>query len=153
MKRLVVLAVALLAVGGCTSPIEEDPSSTVTEGTSSIAGGTGDDCEATHDADFPDVVDVDLEAVDQREFEVAVTLCSAHDTPERYADAWRVMTPDGEVLGVRELLHHHANEQPFTRSLAEPIEVPDGVERLVVQGRDLANGWGGATMEVTVPST
>jgi hypothetical protein len=82
---------------------------------------------------------------------VAATLCSAYDTPERYADAWRGVTPDGEVLGVRELLHDHAGEQPFTRSLNQPIPVPDGVERLVVEGRDLVNGWGGGTTEVAVP--
>jgi hypothetical protein len=61
------------------------------------------------------------------------------------------MTPDGEVLGVRELLHDHAGEQPFTRTLGQPITVPDGVERLVVEGRDLVNGWGGGTTAVAVP--
>ncbi|CAN5737826.1 hypothetical protein BH23ACT8_BH23ACT8_23550 [soil metagenome] len=36
---------------------------------------------------------------------------------------------DGEVLGVRELLHDHAGEQPFTRSLGDlviPSSVPSG---------------------------
>ena len=77
-------------------------------------------------------------------------MCSAYDTPERYADAWRVKGPDGAVLGVRELLHDHAGEQPFTRSL-DGIEIPDGVQTVVVEGRDLANGWGGGTVEVPVP--
>ena len=31
-------------------------------------------------------------------------------------DAWRVLDPDGNELGVRILTHDHANEQPFTRS-------------------------------------
>jgi hypothetical protein len=54
------------------------------------------------------------------------------------------------VLGVRELLHDHAGEQPFTRSL-EGLEIPDGVKRITVQGRGLEHGWGGGTATVEVP--
>jgi hypothetical protein len=48
---------------------------------------------------------------------------------------------------VRVLTHPHANEQPFTRSL-DGVEIPQEVDRVVVQGRDLINGWGGVTAEV-----
>lgn len=90
------------------------------------------------------------EPTDDGRYLVSATLCSAYDTPDRYADAWRVLTPDGEVLGVRELLHDHAGEQPFTRSLRDPISVPDGVTTLVIEGRDMVNGWGGERFEVDV---
>lgn len=66
---------------------------------------------------------------------------------DHYADAWRVVGPDGTVYGTRELLHPHENEQPFTRSLAG-VRVPDGVTRVTVEARDSVHGWGGATVEV-----
>lgn len=109
------------------------------------------DCSGTAEADFPTVVDAALEPAGDGAYTVSATLCSAYDTPQRYADAWRVTTPAGEVLGVRELLHDHGGEQPFTRSLSEPVEVPADVDELVVEGRDLDNGWGGKTLTVTVP--
>lgn len=107
---------------------------------------------ATADAEHPDVVAATLTPADEPgAWDVAVTLCSLYDTPERYADAWRVVTPDGDVLGTRQLLHDHAGEQPFTRSLVGSLTVPDDVATIVVEARDRANGWGGATLEVDLP--
>lgn len=134
----------------CPSPDTDDDSEL--EEVASASGVMSDaDCSDTADARFPDVVGATLESTGDGTFTVSATLCSAYDTPERYADAWRVLTPSGDVLGVRELLHDHANEQPFTRSLNEPITIPDDVDTVVVEGRDQANGWGGATVEIEVP--
>lgn len=99
---------------------------------------------------YPDVVDVEVHAGQGGSFTFEVTLSSPYDSAERYADAFRIVTPDGETLGVRELLHHHANEQPFTRSLTG-VRVPDDVRTVVVQGRDQEHGYGGQTIEVTLP--
>lgn len=96
--------------------------------------------------EFPSVVDA-VAQWDVPTWTVSVTISSPYDGPTRYADAWRLVGPDGEVLAVRELTHHHADEQPFTRSLAG-IAIPDDVDRVTVQGRDLVNGWGGATVEL-----
>ncbi len=60
------------------------------------------------------------------------------------------MTPEGVELGVRELLHDHAEEQPFTRSL-DGLEIPVGVREVIVEGRDQRHGWGGATVRLSVP--
>ncbi len=57
-----------------------------------------------------------------------------------YADAWRVLAPDGSVLGERILLHPHENEQPFTRSLSG-VAVPAGVTRVSVVAHDRVHGW------------
>jgi hypothetical protein len=135
-----VLLAALVVVGGGCQTRPDD------------AGAGSIDCSTTADAEHPDVVDVELEPVGDRRYEVSATLCSAYDSPERYADAWRVRTPDGEVLGVRELLHDHAAEQPFTRSLGSALTVPEGVDTVVVEGRDLDNGWGGGTFEADLPT-
>ena len=69
---------------------------------------------------------------------------------DHYADAWRVVGPDGTVYGTRELLHPHVNEQPFTRSLSG-VAIPAGVASVTVEARDSVHGWGGATAEVTLP--
>lgn len=98
---------------------------------------------------YPDVVDVSVNGGDG-EYGFDVTLSSPYDTPDRYADAWRVVGEDGVVYGVKELTHDHASEQPFTRSL-RGVEIPDTVNSVVVEGRDQVYGWGGATVSVTLP--
>lgn len=112
------------------------------------AAATGADSAA--EQAFPDVIDAVAEQSPDGTWRFDVTISSPYDSPERYADAWRVLGPDGTELGVRVLTHDHANEQPFTRSLSG-VEVPDGVETLVIEGRDLANGWGGQTFELDLP--
>lgn len=99
---------------------------------------------------FPDVIEVTIEESGANRFDFSVTLSSPYDSPERYADAFRVMDENGTVFGVRELLHHHAHEQPFTRGLYG-ITIPDEVRRVIVQGRDLENGWGGGELMVELP--
>lgn len=102
-----------------------------------------------HAALYPDVVDVSV-SEDDSGYSFSVTMSSPYDSPERYADAWRVIGDDGQVYGVRELLHDHANEQPFTRSL-EGVEIPEGVASVTIQGRDQVYGWGGEVVEVSLP--
>jgi hypothetical protein len=99
---------------------------------------------------YPDVVGVEVTANQDGSFRFSVTLSSPYDTPERYADAWRVRDEDGTVYGIRELVHDHATEQPFTRSL-DGVEIPPGVTSVVVEGRDQVSGWGGAVVIVNLP--
>ncbi len=40
--------------------------------------------------------------------------------------------------------------QPFTASVAG-VEIPDTVNRVTIEGRDLVYGWGGGTVEVPLP--
>ncbi len=98
---------------------------------------------------FPDVLDATASSTGDGTWTFSATLSSPYDTPERYADAWRVVGPDGEVYGIRELTHDHANEQPFTRSHSG-IEIPEDVAVVTVEGRDQISGWGGATVEVVL---
>lgn len=106
--------------------------------------------EAVGDQKFPDVLSAELERTGGA-WRVSATISSPYDHPDRYADAFRVLAPDGTVLGVRELLHDHAGEQPFTRSLQD-LEIPEGVDEITVEGRDLQHGRGGDTVTVEVPS-
>lgn len=102
--------------------------------------------DGSADQPFPDVVGADL-TPDGDTWTLDVTIASPYDSPERYADGWRVLDPDGTVLGEMELGHDHADEQPFTRTQTG-LEIPDGVEKIVVEGHDLENGYGGGTVSL-----
>ena len=69
-----------------------------------------------------------------------VTLSHGDTGWDDYADGWRVVLEDGQVLGTRELLHPHVNEQPFTRSLSGVI-IPDQVETVFIEARTNVEGW------------
>lgn len=99
---------------------------------------------------FPDVVNVKVQARSNQQFDFDVTLSSPYDTAQRYADAFRVLSVDGQVYGERRLLHDHASEQPFTRDLYG-VKIPAGIRVVVVQARDQKYGYGGKTMKVELP--
>ena len=69
-----------------------------------------------------------------------VTLAHGDTGWDHYADAWRVLTPEGEVLGTRTLHHPHVEEQPFTRSLSG-VAIPDGVTEVMIEAKDSVHGW------------
>ena len=77
-----------------------------------------------------------------------VTVQHADTGWDHYADAWRVVGPDGTVYGTRTLYHPHVDEQPFTRSLSG-VSIPAGVTSVTVESHDSVHGWGGA--KTTVP--
>lgn len=56
---------------------------------------------------------------------------------------------DGTALAIRELLHDHAAEQPFTRSLSG-IAIDRGIATVTIEGRDRVVGWGGETFELAL---
>ncbi|HSF96349.1 MAG TPA: hypothetical protein VLA52_15085 [Thermohalobaculum sp.] len=79
-----------------------------------------------------------------------VTVRHADTGWDHYADAWRVVGPDGTVYGTRTLYHPHVGEQPFTRSLSG-VTIPEGVTTVTVESHDSVHGWGGASVEVALP--
>jgi len=97
-----------------------------------------------------DVVDVEVTKQGEGQFRFDVTVRHADEGWEHYADRWDVVGPDGAVLGSRELLHPHVNEQPFTRSLTG-VEIPRDVEEVTIRAHDSVHGLGGAEMTVAVP--
>ncbi|MGF1552171.1 MAG: hypothetical protein ACFBWO_06685 [Paracoccaceae bacterium] len=80
---------------------------------------------------------------------VTATVRHADEGWEHYADAFRVVGPDGTVYGTRTLHHPHVDEQPFTRSLGG-VAVPEDVARVTVEARDSVHGWGGETVELSL---
>jgi hypothetical protein len=115
----------------------------------SAAGRVDADMEAAQQK-FPDVVAVKVRSSGTDRFDFDATISSPYDTPQRYADAFRVVSRDGQVFGERKLLHDHANEQPFTRDLYG-VSIPRSVHTVVVQARDQKYGYGGKTVEVPLP--
>jgi hypothetical protein len=96
------------------------------------------------------VLAVKVRATGAETFDFDVTVSSPYDTPQRYADAFRVRGDDGTVYGERKLLHDHAGEQPFTRDLYG-VKIPRAVRTVVVQARDQRFGYGGKTIKVALP--
>ena len=80
----------------------------------------------------------------------SVTLKHGDTGWDHYADLWQVFTPDGKLLGERVLLHPHVEEQPFTRSLSG-VEIPDGVEEVVIRARDSVHGVAEQEYRLSLP--
>ena len=98
----------------------------------------------------PDVIAATVKARDVDTFDFDVTVSSPYDTPQRYADGFRVTGKGGEVYGERKLWHDHATEQPFTRDL-HGVRIPRAIRSVMVQARDQKFGYGGRTLEMMLP--
>lgn len=59
-----------------------------------------------------------------------------------FANAWEILSTNGELLATRVLAHPHVDEQPFTRSLPK-VPIPEGVSEVIVRARDSVHGYGG----------
>ncbi len=99
---------------------------------------------------YPDVVGASARPSGANRYDFDVTVSSPYDTPDRYADAFRVMSRDGRVFGERKLWHDHAGEQPFTRDLYG-VTIPSDINVVVIQSRDQKYGYGGKTFELALP--
>ncbi|WP_219419632.1 hypothetical protein [Pseudonocardia nigra] len=143
MRRTAMLVLSAALLAACSAgPAAPTPAATDPVAPSAAADAAGQR--------FPDIVEVEATRTGDG-YSFAVTVSSPYDTPERYADAFRVRAQDGTVYGVTELTHDHATEQPFTRSLSN-VTIPAEVTSVVVEGRDQANGWGGGTRTVELPT-
>ena len=144
MKRIgLVVVVGAVVVGGCggESGVTVSSIARIPDETTTIV---------TDEQRFPEILDAQATSAGDGTWTFAVTISSPYDTPQRYADGWRVLGPDGIEYGLRVLAHDHAAEQPFTRSLAG-VEIPPGVDVVQIEARDLANGWSGETFEISLP--
>lgn len=145
----VLFVAALLILAGCGGGQASQSSGDEAQGqsTSDNPPTEATDTGQSDGQKYPDVLEAELESSGDDTWSLAVTISSPYDTQERYADGWRVLTPDGTVIGKRELMHPHGG-QSFTRTQSG-LEIPQGVEEITVEARDLKNGYGGDT--VTIP--
>jgi len=127
-------------------PTAAPPASAPTAGASTTtAAGT-----PTGAAHFPDIVRVMATRNADGSYGFEVTVSSPYDTPERYADGWHLLTPEGQELAVHRLTHDHQREQPFTRTQSA-VPIPAGINRVVVEGHDQRSGYGGKQVAVALP--
>lgn len=152
LVRLLPLTAAALSLAACGSTSPTPTAVTPTAASPAAVTPNAADGDNGNDATvlLPDIIAVEITERADGTFTVAATVSSPYDSPDRYADAFRVLDEQGTELGVRVLTHDHANEQPFTRSL-NSLEIPAGVADVTVEGRDQISGWGGATVTVAVP--
>lgn len=92
-------------------------------------------------ADPPDIAGIEVSGA-----RVSVTLAHPDTGWDHYADGWRIEAEDGTVIGTRELLHPHVEEQPFTRSLTVD-DLPDGL--LFIRGKCSVDGWSDRRIALT----
>ena len=95
-----------------------------------------------------DVIDVEIISLGGDKYRINATVKHADAGWDHYANRWDVLAPDGTVLGSRELLHPHDNEQPFTRSLT--LNIPASIDKVTIQAHDSVHGLGGEVKEVVV---
>jgi hypothetical protein len=114
-----------------------------------ILVGCGDETPVV-ESGCADVIQVEVEEADDGIFTISATVASADIGWDKYADAWEVRAPDGTVLGTRELLHPHVDEQPFTRNLTG-VEIPAGMETITVAARDSVEGFCGEPFDAPIP--
>lgn len=138
-----ILALALVVMLGACSDEEASPTDNGAASQPDSSQNSGDASEEM----FPDIVGVEVTREDEQTASFAVTVSSPYDSPQRYADGWRVLDQDGDVLGEHTLGHDHASEQPFTRT-QDGVSIPEGTTELTVEGRDQVSGYGGDTVTV-----
>ena len=97
-----------------------------------------------------DVVDGKITSLGDGRYRVDATVAHGDTGWDHYANRWDVLAADGTVLGVRELLHPHENEQPFTRSLT--LSIPAGTQFIILRASDSVHGEGGETLQLAVPA-
>ena len=99
-------------------------------------------------ADPAEIVGAEARA-DPSGWTVAVTLRHGDTGWEDYADGWRLVSRDGDVLATRALAHPHVDEQPFTRSLSG-LDLPQG-EAVFVESSTSVTSWSGARFRLPIP--
>lgn len=131
----------------------EDTGSPLVEGRSFTAQrGVGRDVCVEPDLDeplYPDVVDATVTR-DGATYDFVVTVSARYRSPERYADAWRVIGDDGVVYAVSEHDEEPIPGQMTTYSLPG-VEIPSSVTAVAIEARDLVYGWGGETFSLILP--
>jgi len=97
-----------------------------------------------------DVLDVSVSCDSPATCNFSVTVRHEDQGWEHYANKWEILDSAGNLIAVRELLHPHDNEQPFTRSLAA-VGIPDDINEVIIRAHDLVHAYGGKELLVKLP--
>ncbi len=87
--------------------------------------------------------DVTIEKVELEKrgeaWNVYVTLLHPDSGWDHYADMWRIVDENGNIIATRVLAHPHVGEQPFTRGLSG-VDIPLRHSVLYLEARDTVHG-------------
>lgn len=78
-----------------------------------------------------EVIDVTAELTPAQKYNLTVTIKHADTGWDHYANAWRIYSPEGKLIGERVLYHPHVKEQPFTRTLRD-IHIPADLSEVMI---------------------
>ena len=132
-------------------PVSEAPTEAPTEAPAAApeaaAGETSEEGASTGEAGFADVISVNISG-QPGAYQFSVGIKSPDTGCDQYADWWEVITPDGELLYRRILLHSHVGEQPFTRS-GGPVPIQPETP-VLIRAHMNTTGYGGAMFQGSV---
>lgn len=89
----------------------------------------------------------DFRSVGNTHWAVNVTLRHSDEGWDHYADNWRVVDAQGNVLGDRVLFHPHVDEQPFTRGI-NSVHIPADITNVYIEAHDKEHGWSAKRLQV-----
>lgn len=115
--------------------------------TSTATTGSPTSTMPAPEASIARVVDVKVNG-EPGNYSFVVTVSSPDEGCTQYADWWEVISPGGELIYRRVLLHSHVAEQPFTRS-GGPAVIEAGDE-VIVRVHMNTSGYSGLAMSGSV---
>jgi hypothetical protein len=102
-------------------------------------------------ADAPVIQSYEV-APDTNGWRFTVTIAHADSGWDDYAQAWRILDEQGNVLGHRSLIHPHEGFPAITRSLSN-VKIPQHIKVVQIQTHDTLGGWRPETKRVSLSST
>lgn len=102
-------------------------------------------------ADSPRVVAAAATPVGGGRWTISVTLSHPDTGWDHYASGWKVLAPDGSLLGLRDLTHPHADEQPFERA-QKSVAIPPELREVLIVPRCTLDGWVAMPTILTLPA-
>jgi len=96
---------------------------------------------------FADVISVEVSGSDNS-YQFSVGVRSPDTGCDQFADWWEVVSPDGQLLYRRILLHSHVGEQPFVRSGGPVPILPDQI--VLIRAHLNTLGYGGQALRGSV---
>lgn len=112
---------------------------------------TGEDVtqedQIASDTELANVVSVQTSGSAQS-YQFSVGISSPDEDCDQYANWWEVVTPEGDLVYRRILLHSHPTEQPFIRS-GGPVAI-DAAQEVIVRAYMHPTGYGGTAYRGSV---